>query len=175
MRAVELTDRVWARLATPIGELGLVAGEHGLTEIRWDAAGGGRGGALGREDPDHPLLRRAARQLTEYFDGTRKTFELDLEFHGTTFQKRVWNELLAIPYGETRSYGEIALRLGNPNATRAVGAANGRNPLPIVAPCHRVIGASGALTGFGGGLELKARLLDFERGALPLAFAAAAR
>jgi methylated-DNA-[protein]-cysteine S-methyltransferase len=122
------------------------------------------------EDPHHPVLVEAARQLDQYFAGQRKEFELKLEFRGTDFQKRVWDELLKIPFGETRTYGEIARRLGNVNAMRAVGAANGRNPIPIIAPCHRVIGASGALVGFGGGLEVKEYLINFERGAIEFKF-----
>ena len=112
----------------------------------------------------------ARRQLEEYFAGKRKQFDLDLDFVGTDFQKSVWNALANIPFGESRSYREIARELGNASATRAVGAANGRNPISIVAPCHRVIGASGELTGFAGGIERKAHLLDLERGTLALNF-----
>jgi methylated-DNA-[protein]-cysteine S-methyltransferase len=104
------------------------------------------------------------RQLTEYFAGERRQFDLELAPAGTEFQQRVWAELQRIPYGETVSYGDIARRLGRPGASRAVGLANGSNPLPIVVPCHRVIGADGSLTGYGGGLEAKARLLELERG-----------
>jgi methylated-DNA-[protein]-cysteine S-methyltransferase len=114
------------------------------------------------EDPRHPVLRQAERQLKEYFAGTRTVFDLPLDFHGTDFQKRVWAALLAIPFGETRSYGEIARALGKPSAMRAVGAANGRNPISIIAPCHRVTGAAGQLTGFAGGLKAKAHLLALE-------------
>ena len=105
---------------------------------------------------------RTVQQLREYFAGTRTRFELDLDFVGTEFQKQVWAALLTIPFGETRSYSEIARQIGNPSAVRAVGAANGKNPISIVAPCHRVIGASGKLTGFAGGLEAKERLLTLE-------------
>jgi methylated-DNA-[protein]-cysteine S-methyltransferase len=114
------------------------------------------------EDPAHPVLRETARQLDEYFSAGRRSFDLPLEFRGTDFQRRVWSALLAIPYGETRSYLDIASALGNAAAVRAVGAANGRNPISIIAPCHRVIGASGDLTGFGGGLDAKAWLLAHE-------------
>jgi methylated-DNA-[protein]-cysteine S-methyltransferase len=100
--------------------------------------------------------------LTEYFRGKRTTFELPIHFLGTAFQQRVWRQLLSIPYGQTRSYGQVARAIGNPSSFRAVGAANGKNPLSIVVPCHRVIGASGELTGFGGGLDVKAALLDLE-------------
>src|SRR6185437_17104518 len=107
-------------------------------------------------------------QLGEYFAGKRRKFDVELDFAGTDFQKKVWRALLAIPFGETRSYGEIATQLGNPKAMRAVGAANGKNPISIIAPCHRVIGASGQLTGFAGGLEAKAHLLGLEGGQLKL-------
>ena len=114
------------------------------------------------------LLAETERQLREYFSGKRSRFELPLDFQGTEFQKKVWSALLTIPFGETRSYTEIAVQIGSPNAVRAVGAANGRNPLSIVAPCHRVIGASGGLTGFAGGLAAKQWLLRLEtRGRTP--------
>jgi len=159
-------------IATPIGDLRLVAGDGGLVAIDWHAQSrdARSAGALG--PIRHPVLLDAECQLREYFAGRRTVFALPLDFNGTAFQKRVWQALLEIPFGRTRSYGDIARRLGSPKATRAVGAANGRNPLPIVVPCHRVIGASGDLTGFGGGLDLKARLLDFERGTLGFDFTA---
>jgi methylated-DNA-[protein]-cysteine S-methyltransferase len=113
-------------------------------------------------DPSAGPLPEAVRQLHEYFKGERREFDLPIRMHGTTFQQRVWRELMAIPYGETRSYGEQAKRIGNPNASRAVGLANGRNPIAIIVPCHRVIGADGSLTGFGGGLERKRWLLAHE-------------
>jgi methylated-DNA-[protein]-cysteine S-methyltransferase len=108
---------------------------------------------------------RVAAQLAEYFAGTRRTFEVRLAPQGTPFQRRVWEAVAAIPYGKTRSYGAIAAEIGAPSAVRAVGAANGQNPWPIVVPCHRVIGSDGSLTGYGGGLPIKRALLDFERGA----------
>lgn len=108
------------------------------------------------EAPRHAILTEAERQLQQYFTGHLQKFDLPLEFVGTSFQKQVWAALIAIPYGETRSYGQIAQQIGHPSAVRAVGAANGRNPLPIVAPCHRVIGSNGKLTGFAGGLASKA-------------------
>ncbi|MFI9610142.1 methylated-DNA--[protein]-cysteine S-methyltransferase [Streptomyces sp. NPDC052023] len=107
----------------------------------------------------------AVDQLTAYFDGELRDFTVELRLNGTPFQRTVWDQLRRIPYGETRSYGELAEALGNPFASRAVGLANGRNPIGIIVPCHRVIGAGGGLTGYGGGLERKRRLLDFERGA----------
>ena len=112
-------------------------------------------------------LREAERQLRAYFEGALREFELPLDMQGTEFQKRVWTQLRTIPYGETRSYGQIAAAIGAPTAVRAVGAANGANPIAIVVPCHRVIGASGKLVGYGGGLALKKRLLELE-GAFPL-------
>jgi len=120
------------------------------------------------EDPDHPVLAETERQLGEYFAGRRRRFDLTLDFAGTDFQQQVWRALLAIPYGETRSYSDIARQIGAPDAVRAVGAANGRNPISIIAPCHRVIGANGSLTGFAGGIEIKRRLLALETGELSL-------
>ncbi|MEU6524645.1 methylated-DNA--[protein]-cysteine S-methyltransferase [Streptomyces sp. NPDC046924] len=115
-------------------------------------------------DRDDTLCPAAKEQLNAYFAGESKEFTLELRLHGTLFQRRVWEQLTRIPYGETRSYGQLADALGNPRASRAVGLANGRNPIGIIVPCHRVIGASGSLTGYGGGLARKQRLLDFERG-----------
>jgi len=160
-------------VSTPVGELKLVASERGLAAILWknDDPHGSRFLPQTRDEA-HPVLIEAERQLREYFAGERRCFTLPLEFVGTEFQKKVWNALVAIPFGETRSYSEIARQIGHPQAVRAVGAANGRNPLSIVAPCHRVIGANGKLTGFAGGLEVKAFLLDLEMpqkaGVLPL-------
>jgi methylated-DNA-[protein]-cysteine S-methyltransferase len=114
------------------------------------------------ENADHPILKATATQLGEYFAGTRMTFDLPLHPHGTDFQRAVWQQLSAIPHGETRSYADIARALGQPTATRAVGAANGRNPLSIVVPCHRVVGSTGALTGFAGGIAAKRWLLAHE-------------
>jgi methylated-DNA-[protein]-cysteine S-methyltransferase len=150
-------------LASKVGELKLVANGSRLAAILWenDKPERVRLGPM-REAPDNPILMRTAQQLREYFAGTRSRFELELEFTGTEFQKKVWAALLTIPFGETRSYSEIARQIGNPSAVRAVGAANGKNPISIVAPCHRVIGASGKLTGFAGGLEAKERLLTLE-------------
>ncbi|HEU5137405.1 MAG TPA: methylated-DNA--[protein]-cysteine S-methyltransferase, partial [Steroidobacteraceae bacterium] len=120
------------------------------------------------ESPAHPLLVETARQLREYFAGSRRAFDVPLEFRGTDFQRRAWSALLTIPYGETRTYGQMAEQIGNPAAVRAVGAANGRNPISIIAPCHRVIGMNGDLTGFGGGLDAKAHLLSLEAPQLQL-------
>ena len=149
---------------SPVGELTLVADDRGLAAILWqdDRPGRVRLGAL-VEKTDHPVLLETERQLGEYFAGERRSFDVPLSFAGTDFQKRVWAALLAIPFGETRSYGEIAHQLGAPGASRAVGAANGRNPISIIAPCHRVVGSNGKLTGFAGGLDAKAFLLALER------------
>ncbi|MBV7548022.1 methylated-DNA--[protein]-cysteine S-methyltransferase [Pseudomonas sp. PDM26] len=152
-------------VASPVGQLKLVANGSRLAAILWenDKPGRVRLGPMS-EAPGNPILVRTAAQLREYFSGTRDRFELDLDFAGTEFQKKVWAALLTIPFGETRSYSQIAEQIGNPAAVRAVGAANGKNPLSIVAPCHRVIGASGKLTGFAGGLEAKELLLTLEGG-----------
>jgi len=117
---------------------------------------------------DNPILQLARRQLDEYFACTRTSFDLPLDAEGTAFERRVWDLLRAIPYGTTTSYGELARRLGEPKDARAVGAANGKNPIPIIVPCHRVIGANGDLTGFGGGLERKRWLLEHEGALLGL-------
>jgi methylated-DNA-[protein]-cysteine S-methyltransferase len=160
-----MVDYVFTTMPSPIGPLKLIGSDRGLAAILWQNQRSNRAAARGAtEDPHHPVLRAARRQLEEYFALKRKTFEVPLDFVGTPFQKRVWRALLTIPFGETRTYGEIAQDLGDRNATRAVGAANGKNPIPIIAPCHRVIGASGSLVGFGGGLDVKAALLDLESG-----------
>ncbi|MFE1439619.1 methylated-DNA--[protein]-cysteine S-methyltransferase [Streptomyces sp. NPDC058739] len=114
---------------------------------------------------DDTLFAEVEEQLQAYFAGELKEFSLELRLHGTPFQRSVWEQLVRIPYGETRSYGQLADALGNPNASRAVGLANGKNPVSIIVPCHRVVGADGSLTGYGGGIARKQRLLDFERGA----------
>ena len=152
-------------MASPVGKLKLVASDKGLVAILWenDRPSRVRLGEL-VEDGGHAVLVEVERQLGEYFAGRRREFSVALDMRGTRFQRDVWEALLAIPFGETRSYGELARQLGNPRATRAVGAANGRNPVSIIVPCHRVIGASGKLTGFAGGLDVKARLLNLEDG-----------
>ncbi|NMY96494.1 methylated-DNA--[protein]-cysteine S-methyltransferase [Pseudomonas proteolytica] len=152
-------------MPSPVGQLTLVARNGKLAAILWETerANRVRLGELVEVD-DSPALLKAERQLNEYFAGTRDRFDLELDFEGTEFQKKVWAALLTIPFGETRSYSQIATQIGSPKAVRAVGAANGRNPISIVAPCHRVIGASGRLTGFAGGLEAKQYLLTLEDG-----------
>jgi methylated-DNA-[protein]-cysteine S-methyltransferase len=150
-------------MPSPVGELTLVANDAGLTAVLWenDEPDRVRLGAM-VEDGDDPILTHAARELAAYFAGTLTAFTVPLDFSGTEFQNSVWAALLTIPFGETRSYGEIARQIGRPAASRAVGAANGRNPISIIAPCHRVIGSDGALTGFAGGLAAKALLLGIE-------------
>jgi methylated-DNA-[protein]-cysteine S-methyltransferase len=150
-------------MQSPVGELKLVANGNGLAAVLWenDDPSRVRLGPL-EEDRNHPVLREAERQLSDYFAGKRETFSLKLDFAGTDFQKKVWNALTTIPFGQTRSYGQIARQIGHPKAVRAVGAANGRNPISIIAPCHRVIGSNGKLTGFAGGLKAKAALLEME-------------
>jgi methylated-DNA-[protein]-cysteine S-methyltransferase len=155
------------RIETPLGVVTAVADDDWLTALHLpgdafalpgDAVEGG------------PTVDRAAVQLAEWFAGEREHFDLPLAPAGTTFQRRVWAALVAVPYGETATYGDIAAAIGQPTATRAVGAANGRNPIPLIIPCHRVIGSDGSLTGYsgGGGIETKRHLLDLERGVLAL-------
>lgn len=151
----------WIRIDSPVGTLTLAAGPQALHAVEF-AENRHPQARQGWCPGETPLLTRAARQLGEYFEGRRQHFELPLEPRGTAFQRAAWAALAEIPYGQTRSYAEQAAAIGNPRATRAVGAANGRNPLPILLPCHRVIGANGALTGFGGGIEVKHWLLSHE-------------
>lgn len=152
---------------SPVGKLKLVASDKGLVAVLWrnDKPSRVRLGEL-EEDGKDAILVETERQLVEYFAGQRKTFSVGLDMRGTDFQRNVWNALLAIPFGETRSYGQLAKQLGNPKAMRAVGAANSRNPISILVPCHRVIGSSGKLTGFAGGLATKAQLLKLEEPAM---------
>ena len=155
----------YRRIDSPVGTLTVAAGDAGLHAIEFP----GDSWMLPRDgwhEGDHPVLRAAQAQLDAYFEARRRDFDLPLAPQGTAFQRQVWFALATIPYGQTRSYAQIAAQLQRPTATRAVGAANGRNPLPIVLPCHRVIGADGSLTGFSGGLPTKRFLLELE-GALP--------
>lgn len=154
----------YKRMESPVGKLKLVASDKGLVAVLWEDD---RPGRVRLEEPvendRHPVLVETERQLGEYFAGKRKTFSVSLDMRGTSFQKDVWGALRAIPFGETRSYGQLAKQLGNPKASRAVGAANGRNPVSIIVPCHRVIGSTGKLTGFAGGVDTKAYLLNLEK------------
>ena len=154
----------YRKMKSPVGELKLVASDTGLAAILWENDRAGRTRITAEVvKNDHPVLLETENQLSEYFAKKRKVFSLPLDFDGTDFQKAVWSQLLLIPFGETRSYGQLATAIGNPKSSRAVGAANGRNPISIIAPCHRVIGASGKLTGFAGGLEAKSLLLELEK------------
>jgi methylated-DNA-[protein]-cysteine S-methyltransferase len=149
---------------TPVGLLMLVASDRGLRAVLWPKLSPQRGGISPRprRNPEHPILRRTAQQLDEYFAGSRTNFDVPLDLDGTRFQLAAWRSLADIPFGTTTTYGQQAAALGIPTAARAVGAANGANPVCIVLPCHRVIGANGSLTGFGGGLPVKQWLLDHE-------------
>lgn len=150
-------------MQSPVGVLKLVASERGLAGILWENDDPKRVRLEPQILDNHDLiLKQAEDQLNEFFEGNRTAFDLPLDFKGTAFQKAVWSQLLQIPFGTLRSYGEIAKTIGSPKAARAVGAANGKNPIAIVAPCHRVIGGDGSLTGFAGGLEAKAILLRLE-------------
>lgn len=156
-------DRVHTTVVSPIGPLTLVARGGVLSGLYMDAQRHLPDDAtFGRRD-DGPF-GEVEQQLAEYFAGERTAFDLPLHLEGTDFQRRVWAALRDIPYGETWSYGQLAAHIGSPGASRAVGLANGRNPVAIVVPCHRVVGADGKLTGYGGGLERKQLLLDLERG-----------
>ncbi len=158
------------RIASPVGELTLTATDEALTGVWFETSRHVPPLQEVERRPGGEVLRETRRQLDEYFAGARTEFDLPLEFTGTPFQQRVWSLLRTIPYGTTTSYGELACRLGDPHATRAVGAANGRNPIPIIVPCHRVVGAHGELTGFGGGIDRKRWLLEHEGALLPLKY-----
>ena len=148
---------------SPVGQLTLIASEQGLAAILWENDNLNRVHAKADiHNATHPTLIATEQQLNEYFARQRNQFTIPLDPIGTPFQKAVWKALETIPYGETRTYSQLAQQLGNPTAARAVGAANGKNPISIIVPCHRVIGASGSLTGFAGGLEAKACLLALE-------------
>lgn len=150
-------------MSSPVGVLKLVAHEHALVAVLWENENPKRVRLAELiEDQQHPILLRTQKQLNEYFAGQRQIFDLPLDFEGTEFQQKVWQALLSIPFGETRSYKDIAEQIGNVKAVRAVGAANGKNPISIIAPCHRVVGANGKLVGFAGGLENKDVLLKLE-------------
>jgi methylated-DNA-[protein]-cysteine S-methyltransferase len=150
---------------SPFGRLVLVASDTGLCYVKWPGDDSGRLGAFGRlqDAPGHTVLASARQQLEEYFAGTRTEFDIPFDLAGTDFQRRAWMALAAIPFGTTTTYSEQAERLGARAAVRAVGAANGRNPVSIILPCHRVVGKDGSLTGYAGGLETKRALLDHEQ------------
>lgn len=148
------------KIASPVGPLVILCSKKGLAALHF--AHRIEKSTLPAENPRDKILNQAEKELAEYFAGERSEFELPLDARGSKFQREVWRELSGIPFGETRTYGEIADRLGNPGAVRAVGTANGANPISIIVPCHRVIGKDGSLTGFGGGLEIKGKLLRHE-------------
>jgi methylated-DNA-[protein]-cysteine S-methyltransferase len=154
-----MNDTLYIQIPSPIGPLLLDGTEHALQGVHMAPAAPLPGWRKAREP-----FSNAIEQLDQYFAGERTEFELELDLRGTQFQKDVWNALLTIPYGETRSYGEIARQIGRPDRARAVGAANGSNPVSIIVPCHRVIGSDGSLTGYGGGLPRKRFLLELEAG-----------
>jgi methylated-DNA-[protein]-cysteine S-methyltransferase len=150
------------RIDSPLGPLRLLADERGLRGLYMQRHQGEPLASGSIDTPDHPILAQAVKQLREYFAGERRVFELPLAAEGTEFQQRVWQALMALEFGQTCSYGQLARAIGQPSASRAVGAANGRNPLSIVVPCHRVIGSDGSLTGYGGGEANKRWLLEHE-------------
>ncbi|HEY1231867.1 MAG TPA: methylated-DNA--[protein]-cysteine S-methyltransferase [Candidatus Binatia bacterium] len=153
----------YKEIASPVGKLKLIASAHALVAVLWESEGPDRVKLdAPMLAPEHPILIETERQLAEYFTGARTQFDLRIEPHGSEFQKKVWDALRKIPFGQTRSYLELAKALGSPAASRAVGFANGKNPLSIIVPCHRIIGSDGSLTGFAGGLETKAALLALE-------------
>lgn len=161
-----MTAMYWHEIESPVGSLLLVGDGRSLTQIHFQTGRSARPSRAGWLTDAKPF-RQVIAQLGAYFAGQLQSFDLPLAPEGTAFQQAVWRQLTRIPYGETISYGELARRIGNPRASRAVGLANGANPLPIVVPCHRVIGADGSLTGFGGGLPIKRKLLALERETAP--------
>ena len=153
----------YKEIASPVGKLKLVASASALVAVLWENERPNREKLDAMKfDPQQPILLETEHQLAEYFAGARSEFDLPLEPEGSAFQKKVWQALRAIPFGQTRSYLDLAKAVGSSKAARAVGAANGKNPLSIIVPCHRVVGANGALTGFAGGLNTKAALLALE-------------
>lgn len=155
---------VYKLMNSPVGELKLVASNKGLAAILWENDNPRRIPLnLLKEERNHPILLKTEEELTAYFAHQLQQFSISLDMIGTPFQQQVWHALTTIPFGETRSYKQIAIQIGNPKAVRAVGAANGKNPISIIVPCHRVIGADGSLTGFAGGLDIKAYLLKIEQ------------
>ena len=153
------------QLDSPIGRLRLVATDEGLSRLLFDQQVGENQDSDGdsAESDDHPVLVAATAQLEEYFAGERREFDIPLDLTGTDFQRAAWSALACVPFGETRSYRQQAEAIGRPKAVRAIGAANGRNPVPIVLPCHRIVGSDGSLTGYGGGLPIKEYLLNHEQ------------
>jgi methylated-DNA-[protein]-cysteine S-methyltransferase len=166
-RAEKMSEVYYTRFESPVGPLLLAGDSNGLRQVSFESS---KRSAPPRPDwkQDKAPFDEVVRQLQAYFRGELKEFDLPLAMDGTEFQLRVWNALRAIPYGQTISYAQLAGRIGNPKAVRAVGLANGSNPIPIIVPCHRVIGSDGSLTGFGGGLSTKKKLLELESKQLKL-------
>lgn len=163
-----MSDLVAKTMQSPVGRLTLVADKTGLTGVLFETSRHPHSElAAAQKVKKHPVLDKAEKQLREYFAGKRKQFDVPLSPTGTAFQKKVWKGLTQIPFGETLSYGGLARKIKSPTAARAVGMANGRNPIAIIVPCHRVIGENGRLVGFGGGLGVKARLLKLEGLSIP--------
>lgn len=161
----ELTMTYYTKIPSPIGEILIVSDGKKITRVSMDKQKyAAEIGADWKEQAGLEVLKDAAAQLKSYFAGSLKAFDLPLSFAGSEFQNKVWRELKKIPFGETISYGELAQRVGSPKASRAVGLANGKNPIAVIVPCHRVIGANGSLTGYGGGLTRKKQLLELEQG-----------
>ena len=154
------------KMASPIGSLYLVASQKGLQSISWTKQPIKLMKSLNRSDSGEKILDDTCRQLTEYFGGKRKKFDIPLDLEGTEFQKQVWKELSKIPFGQTLSYRDVAQRIKNPKAVRAVGSANGKNPVCIIIPCHRVIAADGSIGGYTGGIQIKQQLLKLEQNRL---------
>lgn len=156
------------QLDSPIGPLRLIATDQGLSRLLFDQRAGDDMGSDGdpSEAENHPVLAEATAQLEEYFAGRRQEFDIPLDLTGTEFQQAAWSALASVPFGETRSYRQQAEAIGRPKAVRAIGAANGQNPVPIVLPCHRIVGSDGSLTGYGGGLPIKEFLLSHEQAQL---------
>lgn len=164
----DIPDRSYVTMPSPVGTLTLVTTKIGLSELWFDKPAAREvQRAIGAASPTNSILGESARQLREYFTGKRTQFDVPLDVSGTDFQRRAWLGLLDIPFGGTRSYSEHASSIGRPRAVRAVGAANGQNPIAIIVPCHRLVGSDGSLTGFGGGLPAKAWLLALEREGRP--------
>jgi methylated-DNA-[protein]-cysteine S-methyltransferase len=161
----------YKKINSPVGLLTLMATDDKLVALLWASDRPNEAKLpLAKRNESHPILLETERQLEDYFAGTRTAFSIPLQFHGTEFQIQVWRALMDIPYGETCSYGRLAMKVGKPTASRAVGAANGRNPISIIVPCHRVIGNNGTLTGYGGGIQAKAKLLALEKSREPNLF-----
>ncbi len=155
-------NNVQIKIDSPIGDLYLVASSKGLRGIYWNKQSVRLVNKTDASKPEEKILDKTSKQLSEYFSATRKQFDLPLDLEGTAFQKKVWQQLQRIPFGQTVSYGDVAKRIKNPKAVRAVGSANGKNPVCVIVPCHRVIASDGTIGGYSGGLQVKRKLLALE-------------